>query len=192
MNPLSSDQFRQAIEYWLTLNNRQGNKNKLPHGIFPGSTLREQIDIYTEQRWKNYQWNPPGTRDFSQPDPVASAKPTWRQLHDMAEMANIRKQEQQKKDADWHAFRTWTREQICARIFEAHDLIDEVMKRAKGAIPKKKEDMAARVKLVHRRHRRNIKQSHPTSKRYQTVLDNAYAAVAAEIDRQLDPPDQQP
>lgn len=164
----------------------------LPYGVMPfdrRARHNESLEI-TETDWQFWHWNPPQEHSYPHPDNNASPKPTWQQINDQVAVIEAR-EHQQRKDADWHAFRVWTRAEICDRIFEAHDLIDEVMKRAKGAIPQKKEDMAAKVKLVHRRHRRNIKQSHPTSKRYQTIIDKAYAAVTAEIDNQLNPPDPQ-
>lgn len=50
----------------------------IPYGAYPQNG--EKTEIFTEQDWNKYQWNPPQNLGYIHPDPTASPKPTWQEL----------------------------------------------------------------------------------------------------------------
>ena len=193
---LSENDFLSALEYLIALEGVDEFGEPLalvfPYGVFPGQSAGGAVKLNTQENWEAYQWNPPqfskhtDSQEWTVDNPV-SPKPTWKMLVDSAAAAKKKRMKKRHSD-DTDNFRAWTRLQISNRIFNANDVLAEVIDRAAGNIPESLEAQAAEVKKVFRRHRRNIKASHPTSKRYQAVIDKAYAAVNAEIEAQLNPP----
>ena len=44
-----------------------------------------RVSVFTESQWDAFEWNPPPTDGYADPDPNASPKPTWQQLLDAEE-----------------------------------------------------------------------------------------------------------
>ena len=98
-----------------------GGTNKLPYNVYPDFLSNE----ITQERWKRHRWNP-GQYDpyHFKPDNNASAKPTLNELYTCA-LIVIRNETVEE-------FRIWTRLQICAGIFGAHDILDELFNHYQG------------------------------------------------------------
>ena len=63
-----------------------------PHDQVPGNGYPTDL-VFNQERWDNYQWNPPGSnpRHFPEPDPNASPKPSWETVKKWVQEYEIRR-----------------------------------------------------------------------------------------------------
>ena len=170
---LTQAAFLTSINHWLALADRRGNLNKLPFNIIPGERVTGQ-NTYpnTKRKWEQYPWNPPPDGQHVVPDPYASAKPTWNQLYGY--FLEIYKQ------TIIEYFRTWTRQRICARIYMAHDIDDELMNHIQNNYTADQDSRRDRTVTVHNI-QRDLIYAVPDLDNIAAVYNGAQAAVTAAI-----------
>ena len=132
---MTPNELADAIQY---LKNRTGNdedgfplKLVLPYGVFPGARPGGVLYLNTVENWTRYQWNPPQFSEHTQSQDDVSAKPTWKMIVDAVDAVRIQQFEKYRGNAV-EDLRLFTRQRICARIYMAHDIEDEIMNRAAG------------------------------------------------------------
>ena len=131
MDKLSAEEFALAIGYMDSVRIEVGPDEyaptELPYGLFPGqATGGGSADLTSKDQWDRYIWNPPEF-DAQHPDSQegVASKPTWEQLVEWATQASA--------EIALEELRLWTREQICTKIYDAHDLIDEIHNHIEGS-----------------------------------------------------------
>jgi len=141
---LTALQLDVAVGYMLTLSDDGPDgptPKRLPYDAYPGQSDKGIIPLLTREAWEGYVWNPPmylpvdivtGDWDY------ATYKPTWEEVVEWSTRgtAVILTKE----------LHIWCQQEICARIFQARDLIDEVHNHLQGNYTADQYNLRERVK----------------------------------------------
>ena len=93
---MNRDQFDAAIDHLR----RQSPPLVLPYALAPGELPGGGVPTFTAATWRKYRWNPPGVPgyDNEEPDPAASAKPTWAMIQAALSPAQLAQAKQSALD----------------------------------------------------------------------------------------------